>query len=600
MIGLIKPTVTQVAEAITHVLGIETEIVDKNLQIVAGTGRFNNKIGQYEENGVLSIDEVYGSILLTGKSLIINDATTYPNYNPTEGELAEICCPILLNDTVVGLIGLIACNGEQKEIVCSNSKYLLSFLEKMAALLASKLAETQKSSELKAVLDSIRDGIISIDYQANITSCNPHGEKLLHQSSENLLNKSIYTIWPDFPYSKIMKDGETLTDLDDVFISSSNYTTRFLITVTPIRAGAGEIGVAGAVVFFQDIFSVRTRIYNMTQAHTPMTFSQIIGQSSAILQAKKHAAQFASSDSTILITGESGTGKELFARAIHSNSSRASEPFVTINCGAIPDNLLESELFGYEAGAFTGASKAGKVGKIELANNGTLFLDEIGDFPLHLQVKILHVLQRREIERVGSNKTISVNVRFIAATNKNLEAMIKRKEFREDLYFRLNVIPLSIPPLRERENDVLLLLNSALLKFNEIIGKEIMGFSPQALDLLFNYNWPGNVRELENVVEYCVNLETEPYIQVSSLPQKIYNCRQIGTNADFTQDADYLNSLLYSRDSSLKATTNLFQKIIIESCLSKTGHSVEGKRQAAKQLHMSESTLYRKIRELGI
>lgn len=600
MIELIKPTVTQVAEAITHVLGIETEIVDKNLQIVAGTGRFNNKIGQYEENGVLSIDEVYGSILLTGKSLIITDTTTYPNYNPMEGELAEICCPILLNDTVEGLIGLIACNGEQKEIVCSNSKYLLSFLEKMAALLASKLAETQKSSELKAVLDSIRDGIISIDYQANITSCNPQGEKLLHQSSETLLKKPIYTIWPDFPYSKIMKDGETLTDLDDVFISSSNCATRFLITVTPIRAEAGEIGVAGAVIFLQDIFSVRTRIYNMTQAHTPMTFSQIIGQSTAILQAKKHAAQFASSDSTILITGESGTGKELFARAIHSNSSRASEPFVTINCGAIPDNLLESELFGYEAGAFTGASKVGKVGKIELANNGTLFLDEIGDFPLHLQVKILHVLQRREIERVGSNKTISVNVRFIAATNKNLEAMIKHKEFREDLYFRLNVIPLSIPPLRERENDVLLLLNSSLLKFNEIIGKEIMGFSPQALDLLSNYSWPGNVRELENAVEYCVNLETDPYIQVSSLPQKIYNCRQIDTNADFTQNADYLNSLLYSRDPSLKAKTNLFQKIIIESCLSQTGHSVEGKRQAAKQLRMSESTLYRKIRELGI
>lgn len=596
MIGLIKSTVTQVAEAITHVLGIETEIVDKDLQIIAGTGRFMNKVGRYEEEGIIKEDEVYGSVLLHGTSLVITDTTTYANYNPTEGELAEICCPIFLNNTVVGLIGLVACNEEQKEIVCSNSRYLLSFLEKMAALLASKLAETQKSVELKAVLDSIRDGIISIDHQCNIISCNPHGAKMLQQSPDSLLHKPICTIWPDFPYNSVMNRGETLTDIDDIFICSPNSTNRFLITVTPIQINAAENNFVGAVILFQDIFSVRTRIYKMTQAHNPMRFDQIVGQSAAILQAKRHASKFASSDSTILITGESGTGKELFARAIHASSPRAEEPFITINCGAIPDNLLESELFGYESGAFTGANKTGKVGKIELANNGTLFLDEIGDFPLHLQVKILHVLQRRQIERIGSNKTISVNVRFIAVTNKHLETMIERKEFREDLYFRLNVIPLHIPPLRERENDVFLLLNFALLKFNRLIGKDIAGFSPQAMELLLNYTWPGNVRELENVVEYCVNLETESNIQVSSLPYKICEYTQ-NVMSRFNQNTDFVTD---SHAPSLKIRTDTFQKSIIEACLAKTGRSVEGKRKAAKELRISESTLYRKIHELGI
>ncbi len=595
MLKTIQDTAVQVAEAITYVLKIETEIVDSTLEIIAGTGRFKNKVGTFEEGGILHQDEVYGSVLLTGRSLIIMDTESYPNYNPKEGELAEICCPIILNGEVIGLIGLIACDNIQKNIICSNNKHLLQFLEKMAALIASKLAETQNNVKLKAVLDSINDGIISIDHKCIITSCNPHGAQMLQKFPEDLLNKSIYSLWPDFPYDNVMKNGESLADIDDVFLYPPNMTNRFLINVTPIRIHDFANSVLGAVIFFQDIISVRTRIYNMTQAQSPTSFNQIIGQSESIIQSKKHALRFASSDSTILITGESGTGKELFARAIHASSSRSNEPFITINCGAIPDNLMESELFGYEAGAFTGAGKSGKVGKIELANKGTLFLDEIGDFPLHMQVKILHVLQNKIIERVGSNKTVPVDVRFIAATNKNLEKMISLKEFREDLFFRLNVIPLHIPPLRDRGEDIPLLLKSALNKFNKIVGKNITGFSPNAYNLLVNYSWPGNVRELENVVEYCVNLETELVIGIDSLPQKIKN-----TVPDTIRESDNLDPIFWNKSLPLKTSVDLFQKSIIESCLDRTGHSVEGKRAAAKILQISESTLYRRIKELGI
>ena len=291
----------------------------------------------------------------------------------------------------------------------------------------------------------------------------------------------------------------------------------------------------------------------------------------------------AASDSTILITGESGTGKELFARAIHSESPRKKNPFVAINCGAIPEMLLESELFGYEKGAFTGADSRGKLGKFEIANKGTIFLDEIGDLPLHLQVKLLHAIQNRRIDRVGGTSPIDIDVRIIAATNKNLEKMITAQEFREDLYFRLNVIPITIPPLREREGDIALLLQFALEKFNELLSKHIRNFHPDSLNALLNYSWPGNVRELENVVEYAVNMEEGREILPENLPDKILRRKR------------NLNSKL-----GLKEKLDEYQKMLIEECLNETGHSTEEKMIAAQKLGISESTLYRRIRELGI
>ena len=285
----------------------------------------------------------------------------------------------------------------------------------------------------------------------------------------------------------------------------------------------------------------------------------------------------------MLITGESGTGKGLVAKTIHEYGNRREKPFVLVNCAAIPDTLVESELFGYEEGAFTGAKKNGKPGKFELADGGTIFLDEIGDLPLSLQGKLLQVLQSGSFTRVGGTSEISVDVRVIAATNKNFEQMIKNKEFREDLYFRLNVIPLKMPSLKDRREDLPLLLNNALKKYGSMLGKRVQGFSDEAMSALMSYNWPGNVRELENAIEYAINMEDKDIISKSSLPEKVKKMETFSRKG---------MSLAEKRDA--------FEKNVIEQCLQQEGYSVEAKKRAAKKLGIGEATLYRKMKALNI
>jgi transcriptional regulator with PAS, ATPase and Fis domain len=312
------------------------------------------------------------------------------------------------------------------------------------------------------------------------------------------------------------------------------------------------------------------------------TFDDIIGDSEAIRHIKSQALMTARGNSTVLITGESGTGKEMFAKAIHYSGIRSAGPFVTVNCGAIPENLLESELFGYEKGAFTGASDRGKLGKFELASGGTIVLDEIGDMPQHLQVKILHVLQNMRFERVGGNKTIAVDIRVIAATNKDLEAMIERGEFREDLYYRLSVIPLTTPPLRGRQGDIRLLMDHFLKKYNVFMNKRIAGYTEEAERIYENYDWPGNVRELENAVEYGVNMAFEEYIDISAIPQRLL--RRGAAAAD--------------GGGSLSEQLRAYEKEIILQRLRKYGNGSGAKDAVAKELGLSRATLYRRLAEL--
>jgi transcriptional regulator with PAS, ATPase and Fis domain len=286
----------------------------------------------------------------------------------------------------------------------------------------------------------------------------------------------------------------------------------------------------------------------------------------------------------VLISGESGTGKEMFAKAIHYASSRANEPFVTVNCGAIPENLLESELFGYEKGAFTGASDKGKIGKFEMANKGTIFLDEIGDMPLHLQVKILHVLQNMRFERVGGNKTILVDVRVIAATNKDLEDMITSGRFREDLYYRLSVIPLMVPPLRARQGDIKLLMHHFLNKYNTFMNRKITGFTKEVENIYMNYDWPGNVREIENAVEYGVNMAFGDTIGIDDVPVRVLKKCELVKIDD--------NSL------SLADQVKNYEQQIIAGMLKKYGNNRNAKDKVAKELGLSRATLYRKLSEV--
>ncbi|RNB85967.1 PAS domain-containing protein [Brevibacillus fluminis] len=588
----IRQTTQEVAEAITAALGIDVEIIDDRLTIIAGTGRYKEKIGQKEEEGNVQSGLTYSQVLQTGEPYVIEDAQNNADYAALEAELAEVCCPIKLSGRVIGLMGLVAFTEQQRHTLLCNRGPLLTFLERMAYLLASKVSETKIATELTSIVETIRDGILAVDKDGIITSCNMMAERLIGQTREQLIGIALSKIWPDSSFHEVLQSGVGYRDREEIHTRSplrrGGMPLHFFTTVMPINAsghGASSADHApiGTVLSFRDSADVRRMVYDLTEKEESSSFQEIIGTSETILRVKEQGQKIALSNSTVLITGESGTGKSLFARAIHHSGSRKKRPFITVNCGAIPDALLESELFGYEPGAFTGASKNGKVGKFELANGGTIFLDEIGDLSLHLQVKLLHVLQYREIERVGSTRSLSIDVRVIAATNRDLEQMITDGEFREDLFFRLNVIPLHLPSLKERQEDIPLLLTQALARHARLIGKEISGFDQETMELLVSYQWPGNIRELENVVEYAVNLATERLITVDSIPARL---RRTHSGEKETR--------------KLKAQLDVFEKQIIERVLRETGYSVEDKVKAAKLLGISESTLYRRIRELGI
>lgn len=367
----------------------------------------------------------------------------------------------------------------------------------------------------------------------------------------------------------------------------------------PVLDEKGEVLYGFGLVLFQDMEEFqqvveKNRLLETELSHYKSQLRQIqganynwdniIGNSEKLAQAKLMGCKAARTESTVLLQGESGTGKELFAHAIHNDSKRNHYPFVKINCAAIPAELLESELFGYDTGAFTGAKKGGKIGKFELANGGTIFLDEIGDMPLSMQGKILRVLQERELERVGGNKIIPVDVRVIAATNKNLVEQVRKGEFREDLYYRLNVMFIEVPPLRERIDDLENLVDKLLTRIRDRLGKYVVSVDYQAMDLLRGHKWPGNVRELENVLERAVNLVEGDVITSAHLPSYINRKTPVAPKG---------GGLV----RELREVVEEVERTAIASCLDHVGGN---KVQAAKLLNVSRSSLYEKMEKYGL
>jgi two-component system response regulator AtoC len=302
----------------------------------------------------------------------------------------------------------------------------------------------------------------------------------------------------------------------------------------------------------------------------------------------------ANTPSTVLISGESGTGKELIARALHENSARHAGPFIKINCAAIPKTLMESELFGYDKGAFTGAVGA-KPGRFELAHGGTLFLDEIGEIPIEMQVKLLRVLQESEFERVGGIKTIKVDVRLVTATNRDLLAEVGAGAFREDLFYRLNVVPIHIPPLRERREDIPLLADHFIAKFNDRLKKEIATITPEAIERLVAYQWPGNIRELENLMERTMLFCEGPDILVSDLPPEVAGAPVSAASA--AASGDEARPAPESLKEAVRAETERVERDLIQRALDATSGNVT---QAARKLKISRKSLQTKMKELGL
>lgn len=579
----IDDTLKSVCNAIVSVINVDITIVDNELNRITGTGRYVGSIGEQ-----LSSNCIFAYALQKGESFIIenprfHEACSSCINNSECKEYAQVCCPIKVDDTIAGIMGLIAFNEKQKYILLDNKENLLEFLNRMSELIASKIMENRKSRkvnlmarELEILVNSIDSGVISTDENGVILRYNLIAQEMFNINQEAGLVKNINDIIKGISIQKI-KENKCYIYNNEFSYRVKGLKHRGYYNAKPIMV---ENNVTGFIFTFNKINELIKVVNDISSTNMVITFEDIIGKSSEINTVKEYSRKIANGMSTVLIQGESGTGKELFARAIHYESDRRNRPFVAINCTAIPENLIESELFGYEEGAFTGAKKGGKIGKFELANKGTIFLDEIGDMPLNLQTKLLRVLQGNMIERVGGNTSIPVDVRIIAATNKSLEEKVKEKEFREDLFYRLNVIPIHLPPLRTRLEDVEILAYTFLHKFNQKLYRLIKGIDPSVIELFKNYKWPGNVRELENVIEYSVNMAADSVIRVGDLPRRF-------------KENEVSNNVL--EKESLIPIKEL-EKAEIEKALELFGNSNEGIEKAAKALGISRATIYRKIK----
>ncbi|QKG85480.1 AAA domain-containing protein [Kroppenstedtia pulmonis] len=565
----IQHSVRQLIETTRPIIDFDLSVVDERLLRIAGTGSYEKYVGLN-----LPSKSASDHVVKSGEPLVL--------YNPLEHSVCQTCSvrdiclrdtsiiyPIHKEDTVIGAITIGTFQPEKIEKIKKMERELLSFLENVADFISAKAKEMEKEKRMAAILNHVNEGIILTDHQGCILLVNECMEKMgitagkpIQQwISDNLVERYLKKreLMKEWPCSLSLPQGDF----------------PLFVTIKPASESPSS----------DILFLFKNQVDNPTVKEDDSSFvsylDQIKGKSKLLTETKRVAISAARGHSNVLIQGESGTGKELFARAIHDMSSRRKEPFIALNCAAIPDHLLESELFGYEEGAFTGAKKGGKPGKFELADKGTIFLDEIGDLSLHLQPKLLRVIEYGIVERVGGVKPIQLQVRIIAATNHDLERMIAQGNFREDLYYRLNVIHLPLPPLRKRQEDIMLLTRFFLQKYNHIFAKKIDWVSEEAEKSLLLYPWPGNVRELENAIEFAVHVEQTDVLQVSSLPVKI--------QAETKKHVEPLINYNLRR----------MEQVTIHQLLQRFGNHTEGKEQAAKEMGISLSTLYRRLREMN-
>lgn len=578
----IKEYLQSYANAISNILKIDVEIVDENLNRIIGTGFYEEKVGiNIKKNGL-----VYSETLRTRKMQVIE--------NPGKNKLCKKCIdkdncfekmeisyPIYYGEDTFGVIGLVCTSDQQRETLMENFESIMAFIGHMSELIAAKIVEQNEEMIqrknlvfLKQIINSVNDGVIVIKNNNIISSINLKGIKELGVNT-NIVGESIKVELTDdyFQESQIYNveiDGKKYEVVGKLIPSSTNLEDY------------------NSVLIFNKLKKIKEEAITLTYGINKTNIFSILGDSKEMMILKSKIRKISNSNSTVLVTGESGTGKELVARAIHCEGNRKDKPFIAINCGAIPETLLESELFGYDKGAFSGANSNGRIGKFELANKGVIFLDEIGDMPLYLQVKLLRVLQEKTIVRIGSNKLISLDIRVIAATNKDLKELVRRGKFREDLYYRLNVIPIEIPPLRERKGDLELLLNSLIDKYNIEFNKSVYLIEDNVLEMFKKYKWYGNIRELENVVEFMVNLcDEKGIINETMLPDSFIESfhEQMGLEENGDND---IKEIIPLKDIERK---------YIKKAIEIYGDTTEGKKLAAKKLGIGIATLYRRLEQ---
>lgn len=360
----------------------------------------------------------------------------------------------------------------------------------------------------ETIIDSIQAGILTADLDGNLKVVNKYVANMFGYTQEEMKKIKIWNLFEGWEKVKhVILSKNNFAD-EDVFINSRKNKLRFNLSAYPVVDKKGNI--RDIVFVFKEVKKVRKLANKIMGRQAIYTFDKIIGKNEDFLKTVEFAKKVSDSKSTILIMGESGTGKEVFAQAIHNYSNRSEEPFIAMNCGAIPKNLIESELFGYEEGAFTGAKRGGHPGKFEIADGGTIFLDEIGEMPLDMQTRLLRVIEEGTVRRIGGTEEIIVDIRIIAATNKDLEKEVKKGNFRKDLFYRLNVLPLRLPPLRNRKEDIPLLIDYFMNRISKKLNKKMVEIPENYMNYLLEYQWPGNIRELENFIELIINTEYIP------------------------------------------------------------------------------------------
>ncbi|MCZ7602627.1 MAG: sigma 54-interacting transcriptional regulator [Melioribacteraceae bacterium] len=553
------------------VIGKEHNIVVFNEAASRITG-FNENDVVGEDCSIL-FEENFDGMNFLKESIRENRAFTNLAFNiktkkESEKNVLASITPIVRNEKVISVV-----------LVFRDTKEMLN----LAKDLEEKTTELiDQKNKLDAIFNSNIEGTFTIDNEWNVTSFNLSAEKITGYKKNDAIGKKCWEIFNSSVCRKgchmeqtINKDKPTIGN--EVKIVDKNGK------LIPIRVNSSILTnnkneKIGAVETFLDISEIKNLFEHLDER---FKYENIVGKNKEIKQIINVLESVAQTDSSVLVTGESGTGKELAARAIHLNSHRRTGPFIAVNCSAFAESLIESELFGHEKGAFTGAVKS-KIGRFELAQNGTLFLDEIGDLSITVQTKLLRVLETKEIERVGSNKPIKINTRIIAATNKDLEIEIEAGRFREDLYYRINVMNIHLPPLRERKDDLPILVNHFIEKFNEKFKRNIKHFSSSAFDILMDYNWPGNIRELENVIEHCFVLCGSDVIQIEYLPKRLRE--------------ENFNSITKNTSGNLNHLKDAERNIIINTLKKHNGN----RSKTAEELHIHPTTLWRKMKKFNL
>lgn len=577
----IQSTILNFSSLLSNVLKLEVEVVDHHLARIAGTGPYSSRYGQIPESNTTLLRNV----IETQKEVVVVDSRFNPlcQHCQQRGackERAFIGVPVIGPERCLGVISLIAVNNEQHQSLCKNADMFTQYIWHVSRLLVANLAsDKQKQPRSQAVwpllMSNMDQGVIVRDQEGRIKMINERATDLLHLPQASLLEKFM-----------------TIEPLSRQQNSCEGHIQHRIMLDDRQTLLTGQLHAIGQQSLFLLAFHQSASKEFFPQEDETPGIERLVGKSSGMKKLKRLIIRIASSPTSVMILGESGTGKEVVARAIHRLSHRHDKPFVAINCAAIPENLLESELFGYVKGAFTGAAPGGRPGLIQSANGGTLFLDEIGDMPLNLQARLLRAIETREVLPVGASRPVPVNIRIISATHQDLQGFIQHKRFREDLYYRLNVIPLTLPPLRERDNDVELLLHYFLNFHSMRIGCAYPGVSPEVVRLLQRHRWPGNVRELSNLVEYLVNIVPEGEVIDSALLPPVFHA----AGERMPERIMLLPEEEFADEESSAASLKRMERKLIEEAL----HRSRNKKQIADELGIGMATLYRKIKKYGL